>query len=130
MVERTVAVWKYWNVGILECWILANRVILLFHYSIVQLFHCSMSSICVDARLFDDRPPLIDFCLEMGAQGGGRGAAIGNRFRSQLSKALLNVGVMESRLQGFGERINDRLRRAFRRVEAMPDGYFKTGQSR
>ena len=48
----------------------------------------------IDAGLFDDRTPFVDFSLEMCAQRRRRRSVLSDRFGAQFGESLLDVIVL------------------------------------
>src|SRR6185503_129176 len=87
------------------------------------------SLIGIHAGLLDDRRPFIDFGFEMSAQRIWGGALFGHRLGAQISESLDHNLIFKCRLQSLSEYIDDRFRRALRRIKSMPHRNLETFQA-
>src|SRR6266508_5345391 len=83
----------------------------------------------INSSLLDNWSPSVDLGLEVRAQRRWRRAVFSYRLGAEITEALLHRRIPERILQSLRELIDHRLRCAFRRIERVPNRYFKTFQS-
>src|SRR5215470_8558549 len=80
----------------------------------------------LDARLFDDRTPSLDFRLKVCAQRLRRGVGEGGRHSAEISHPRIESRVLDCSPQGGIEFIEGRYWSSARRPHAVPNDYLES----
>src|SRR5262247_126161 len=89
----------------------------------------TMHSVCVAARLANDRSPLLDLRLEQRSMCS-RGDLVGGVDGcTKFGHATGEVGILGSRLHGCDNLVDGRLGCSLRRIQAMPDADLEVFQA-
>src|SRR5262245_37117908 len=88
-----------------------------------------ISLVRVHARLLDDRRPLVDLALHLGAKRVGPRLVRRHRHCAELVEPALQSIVLDCGLERGDELVDHRLRRPLRGVQAVPDAELELGQA-